>query len=372
MSNVPDLQPVAADMGRPLVTAPPRTKLQIQPFSANAVWTYDKSTSYRYHLNAKCQDFIALYLGQSFLNPNDPNMGYINRELLTLAFTVSSLPLFTYSVLTTLTYDISQHPFLMHASIAVALTYDRHQNPSSIRRRTLEECYHWSQGTALLKKRLAEPIKPADKDAIWGTAAALAILTFSSPDASTPGESWPLKPSPDHSDLDWLRMNEAKMSLWDIVNPLRPDSIFCVMAETFAQIHAPLTQRGMDGIPGALATLCLLDDLSTADTSPYFHAAHAVSQILKLPDSEVTTGPSLLFPGTIYGPFKDLLVRERHPVALVLLYLWYCKAGRSIWWIGLRARVEGPAIVGYLRRYHQGNVAVQEVLAGRVYGLAGC
>ena len=161
------------------------------------------------------------------------------------------------------------------------------------------------------------------------------------------------------------------MSLWDIVNPLRPDSIFCVMSETFAQIHAPLQDRGIDGIPSALATLCLLDDLSTADTSPYFHAAHAVSQILKLPDSKVTTGPSLLFPGTIHGAFKDLLVRERDPVALVLLYLWYGKAGRSIWWIGLRARVEGPAIVGYLRRYHQGNHAVQEFLAGGVCDLAG-
>lgn len=260
--------------------------------------------------------------------------------------------------------NLLQHPFLMHASIAVALTYDRHQNPSSTRRRSLEECYHWSQGTVLLKKRLTEPMNAKAKDAIWGTAAALAILAFSSPDVSRAEESWPLKPSFDHSDLDWLRMNEAKMFLWDIVNPLRPDSIFCVMATTFAQIQVPSPERGINGIPGTLAALCQLNDSSTADTSPYFQSAHGVSKILKLPDSEVTTGKSIIFTGTIRGRFKDLLVRERDPVALVLLYLWYCKAGRSIWWIELRARVECPSICQYLRRYHKGNVAVQEFLPG--------
>jgi len=246
----------------------------------------------------------------------------------------------------------------MHASLAVALTYDRHLNSSLGSRRSLEECYHWAQSTTLLNRRLREPIEAKDRDPIWGTAAALAILTFSSPDASTPEESWPLQSS-DHCDLDWLYMSKGKMSLWHIVNPLRPDSLFRVMAATFAQMSSPLPERGIDGIPRALAAMCQLKDSSTAKSNPYFCAAHAVSQILDLPD--VTTGPTQLFTRSIYGSFEDLL-RRRDPVALLLLYLWYRKASRSIWWIELRARVECPSICSYLRLYHRGDAAVQAFL----------
>ena len=252
----------------------------------------------------------------------------------------------------------------MHASIAVALTYDRHLSPgSSGCRRTVEECYHWSQSTILLNKRLSEPIEPKDKDPIWGTAAALVILTFSCPDAYTPEQAWPLNSSSDSSNLDWLRMSKGKMSLWHMVNPLRPDSIFHVMAATFAHMHSPLPGGGIEDIPRALATVCNLNSSSTSETNPYFHAAHAVSQILDLPDSEITMGPIQLFMRSIHGPFEELL-RKRDPVALLLLYLWYRKASCSIWWIELRARVECPSICLYLRLYHKENGAIQAFLPG--------
>jgi hypothetical protein len=367
MSNVPDLQPIAADTGRRLVV---RGKAELQAPVASAVWTADESISYQ--LNAKCQDFITRYLGRSLITPDDPNMIHVNRRLLRLAFAVSIISLILspsdriqagscIMASARLTYAL-QYPFLMHASLAVAFTYDRHLNSSLGCRRSLEECYHWSQSTALLNRRLREPIEAKDKDPIWATAAALAILTFSSPDACTPEESWPLKSS-GYSDLDWLRMSKGKMALWHIVNPLRPDSLFSVMAATFAIMHSPLPEKGIDGIPRAFADLCLLDDASTARNNPYFHAAHGVSQILDLPDSEVTTGQTQLFARSIHGPFEDLL-RKRDPIALLLLYLWYRKAGRSIWWIELRARVECPSICSYLRLYHRGNAAVQAFLPG--------
>ncbi|KAI0534276.1 hypothetical protein GGR58DRAFT_505487 [Xylaria digitata] len=257
-----------------------------------------------------------------------------------------------------------QYPFLMHASLAVALTYDRYLNSSSCCQRSLEECYHWSQSTALLNNRLREPIEAKDKDPIWGTAAALAILTFSSPDACTPEQAWPLKCS-DSSDLDWLRMIKGKMSLWQMLNPLRPDSLFRVMAGTFAHMNSPLPEGGIDGIPRALAAVCSLEGSSTAETNPYFHVTHAVSLIQGLSDSEVTTGHTQLFTRGIHGPFEDLL-RKRDPVALLLLYLWYRKASRSIWWIELRARVECPSICLYLRLHHKENNAIRAFLPGGI------
>jgi hypothetical protein len=250
----------------------------------------------------------------------------------------------------------------MHASLAVAFAYDRHLNRPPDGRRAPEECYHWSQSIALFNRRLREPIEAADKDAIWGTAAALAVLTFSSPDAYRPEESWPLKPS-HSSDLEWLRMSKGKMSLWHIMNPLRPDSLFRVMAGTYAQMNSPLPEKGIDGVPRALAIVCHLDHSSTAESNPYFNAAHALSHINDFPDHQIGVGQTELFTRTIHGPFERLL-RERDPVALLLLYLWYRKSARSIWWIELRARVECPSICSYLRLHHKGGNAVQVFLPG--------
>jgi hypothetical protein len=250
----------------------------------------------------------------------------------------------------------------MHACLAVALAYDRHLNSWLGCPRSLEECYHWSQGTALFNRRLREPIETKDKDPIWGTASALAIMTFSSIDACTPGDSWPLKPT-ESSDLDWLRMSKGKMSLWPMANPLRRDSLFRVMAATYAQMHLPLPSKGIDGIPDALAIVCRLDDSSTAQNNPYFEAAHTLSRMHHLPDSQITVGHTEPFMRIIGGPFTSLL-REKDPVALLLLYLWYRKASRSIWWVELRARVECPSICTYLRFYHERYDAVHEFLPG--------
>ncbi|OBR13468.1 C6 finger domain-containing protein [Colletotrichum higginsianum IMI 349063] len=340
-TNVPDLQPIVADTGGPLEVEV-RGRTGIRPPLSNAVWTSDATASFQ--LNAKCQDFITRYLGRSLLSPDDPSMAQVNRRLLELAFT---------------------YPYLMHASLAVAFTYDRYLNGPSSCRRTQEECFHWSQSTVLFNRRLRQPVEASDKDRdpIWGTAAALALLSFSSPDASAPEQAWPMRPS-GASDIEWLRMSKGKMSLWHTVDPLRPDSLFCVMAATYAHMHAPLPEEGVGGVPAALAAVCGLTDASSAaEGNPYFHAAHAVSRILDLPDREVTTGHTQLFMQTIRGAFKDLLV-GRDPAALLLFYLWYRATSRAIWWIDLRARVECSSICLYLRLYHGDNGAIQAFLPG--------
>lgn len=249
----------------------------------------------------------------------------------------------------------------MHCSLAVAYAYDRYLNNPSDSRRTLEECYHRHQSTALFNERLREPIGTEDKDPIWGTAAALAVLTFSNPDSSTPENSWPMK-TPDPSDFEWLRMSEGKMSLWRIANPLRPESIFRVMASTYAQMDMPLPKQGIDGISKGLAILCNLEESSTAESNPYFNAAHAISRLQDLPDSQITVGQTERFRRSIYGSFRSLL-QEKDPVGLLLLYLWYRKAGRNIWWIEARARLECPSICLYLRTYHGEHHAVHAFLS---------
>lgn len=90
MSNVSDLQPIAADAERPNTTRR-SIKLPLQPPVCSAVWTSDESTYYQYQLNTKCQDFITRYLGRSLVSPDDPNLMHVNRKLLNLAFTVSAM-----------------------------------------------------------------------------------------------------------------------------------------------------------------------------------------------------------------------------------------------------------------------------------------
>lgn len=247
----------------------------------------------------------------------------------------------------------------MHASLAVAFAYDRFLNDSSVSDRT-QECFHSYRSTVLLNKRLREPILAEDKDAIWGTAAALVISTFSFPASRDAQKAWPLRPT-EPSDLDWLRVSSGKMALWDTVDRLRRDGIFRIFSPIYAQMNSQLPERGVDGIPTALAALCGLHASSTAEDTPYFHVAHVVSQAMSLPDGEVTTGHAQVFMQTIHGDLRGLLW-ERDPVALLLLYLWYRAASRSIWWVGLRARVEATSIYLFLRRYHGGNDAVQAFL----------
>lgn len=248
----------------------------------------------------------------------------------------------------------------MHSLLALTAVHERHSSISLPARRSLQESFHWTRCTALFNQRLNLPIEPQDRDALWGTAAALAIVSFASLDAVTPEDSWPLKPS-EPSDLEWLRMGDGKKALWRLTNPLRPDSIFKIMASTFAEMHSQLTTTSIDCVPIALARLCNLDGLSTAESNPYFTAVHAVIHLQCLPDEQLTPGRALSFLSHVPTAYK-LLLQKKDPTALLILLLWYCRARRAIWWIDARARIECPAILLYLRQYHKDNAPVQALL----------
>ncbi|USP81295.1 hypothetical protein yc1106_08569 [Curvularia clavata] len=293
----------------------------------NPVWTSDASSSYQ--LTSREQHLLHQYLGLSLMAP-DPNTAQMNRGLLKLTFS---------------------NPFLMHASLAVALAYDQCLAGHRYPQHRSDVYYHWSQSLLIFSKGLKEPVAMMNKDALWGTAAALAVLTFAFPDANTPEESWPLYPSA-RPDLQWLNMSQGKMTLWDIANPLRPESIFSVMIDTYALMNSSMPSKGLARMPMSLAAICFLTVESTSDTSPYFIPAHAVSEILVLPDCDVEIGHTERFTQSIHGSFKDLLA-NKDPTALLLLFLWYRKASHNIWWIRSRASVECPAILTYLKQHHR-------------------
>ncbi len=248
----------------------------------------------------------------------------------------------------------------MHGWLATAAAHDRYVGASGAGRRTLAETYHWYQCTALFNQKLRQPLGPQDRDPLWATAACLGVLAFSSLDASTPEDAWPLKDS-GRSDLEWIRMTEGKRAIWQLTDPLRPGGIFQSLSHVYAQMNSPLPAGGVDGVRPSLARLCGLDCSSTAATNPYFRAAHTLSRLQDLPEDQVELSRSLEFMTGMQPSFTALL-KAKDPVALCLLALWYAKAHRAVWWISLRARVESQSICMYLQRHHGDYGAIHELL----------
>src|SRR6516162_9499846 len=120
----------------------------------------------------------------------------------------------------------------MHVVQTITAIHDRYLSTLPNSRKTITEVYHLSRAAALFNQKLSAPIQASDRDALWATAALLGTIAFSSIEASKPEEAWPLK-HPEPSDLEWLKMSESKAVIWNITNPLRPDSIFHTIADEY-------------------------------------------------------------------------------------------------------------------------------------------
>ncbi|OAA55290.1 hypothetical protein SPI_08385 [Niveomyces insectorum RCEF 264] len=248
----------------------------------------------------------------------------------------------------------------MHGSLAVAAVHDRYLGQAPTQRCLWKESFHAARCTTLFRQWLSAPIKEEHKDLIWAVAGTLSILAFSSTTARCPEEAWPLG-APDPSDLEWLRLAAGKMTLWELVNPLRPGSVFRAMFEQLSNIIAHVPARGVDGLPDDLALLCGIHEASTHDANPYFTVAHSLSRILTLPQKDDTLGKVLRVSHHMRNEFEHRLW-NKDPVALLLLCLWYTKARHIRWWIHFRARYEIPAICIYLQRYHKDNRTIQRLI----------
>lgn len=250
----------------------------------------------------------------------------------------------------------------MHVVQTMTAIHDRYLSASPNSRQTITEVYHLSRAAALFNQKLSTPLQPPDRDAVWAAAALLGNIAFSSIEASKPEEAWPLAP-PKPSDLEWLRMCESKAVIWNITNPLRPDSVFHILADDFetSSLASAATTSSIEGIPPAFIQLYSLDNSSTADNSPYYAAVHGLAPLLRIECNQSTIGRFLLFMSHMQPDFRRLL-EQKDSRALLLLAYWYAKASHSVWWIERRARLECQAICLYLERYHAGETAVQELL----------
>ncbi|KPM39419.1 hypothetical protein AK830_g7166 [Neonectria ditissima] len=259
-------------------------------------------------------------------------------------------------------YIAFRNPYLMHTLLAVAAAHERHRDMPASSHRTRIETHHSSQCVLLFNQKLSHPISVSDRDPLWSTAALMGMMTTASFDAASPEEAWPLRPS-SPSDLQWFRLSNEKKTRWNLTDPLRPGGIFRAMAHEYAELQLELPTFGAEGIPTALAEVCNISDSSDQD-NPYFAAAHVLSRLQRLSDSESAGIQTVSFLSQSQSSFRSLL-RKKDPVALLLLSLWYARSSGVLWWIKQRARVENRAIRLYLERA-QCDDRIQQLLPSPV------
>lgn len=228
--------------------------------------------------------------------------------------------------------------------------HDRYLRSSVPESPSTFETYHFTRGVALLNQRLSQnPLPIEDWDALWLTATFLGTLSVGSVYSVAPNEAWPLK-SPDWTEPEWLRMTQGKHAIWELTQPLRPESFLQTMKEEYVQMLTEDTSVKVNSAPRVLLKLCKITTASP-ENNPYYTALKTLLRLLNPHSGIFSRADFLAFTGQMTSSFKDLL-RKKDPVALLLLALWYEKAGQAVWWIRVRATVESRSICQYLRFYH--------------------
>jgi hypothetical protein len=281
----------------------------------------------------------------------------------------------------------------MHIILALATTHDRHllaptSTPTTNRslppqqesRLVQTESQHQAQAASLLNTKLSNPIIPQDRDALWGAAAMLGVSVLTSTETRVQ-ESWPLKTSPTSDDLQWMDFSINKKAIWNVTNPLRPDSIFHVLADVYRELIVQPRLCSVEEIAWEFVELCGFDEstsiptASTVDScpNPYFKA---ISMLTRSRNENFEVGGAsrlealcargvmprdIAFIGFMELGFKALL-GKRDVRALLILAYWYAPLCCGVWWIARRAWVECRAICLYLERCCAGDELVERLL----------
>ncbi|KAK3111508.1 Serine/threonine-protein kinase PAK 6, partial [Teratosphaeriaceae sp. CCFEE 6253] len=247
-----------------------------------------------------------------------------------------------------------EHNYLVHILFTIVLMHDRYLSEDPWQAPTTEETFHHYHGTAIFNKMLSAPIEESEKDAMWAAAALLGAITIAAVDATTPEESWPLKPE-GPTDLDWLRMSDGKKEVWRLANPLRQESMWreAMMYNYDADATPQAYRPELDALLPRLIRFFAFDATrADPDTDPYHAATSIIIRLLPIRCTHATILYFLAFLGHMDPRYRELL-HAKDERALLLLAWWYAKMlDYPSWWIQRRAQLECRAIVIYLgRRY---------------------
>ena len=120
----------------------------------------------------------------------------------------------------------------MHFVQVLTAVHDRYLFAPPDAPKTGPEVYHWSRAVALFNRKLSAPLQPLDREPLWACAALLAIIAFSSVEASTPEEAWPLS-GRIPSSPEWLALCQGKKTIWKVANSLKPDGVSSSLVDEY-------------------------------------------------------------------------------------------------------------------------------------------
>jgi len=248
----------------------------------------------------------------------------------------------------------------MHAVLALTLMHDRYLAVGPSIRQSPIEAFHWYRSIALFNHKLSGPVQPAERDALWATAALLGVMSFAFIDAETPEEAWPLA-APSSLDLNWLKLSDGKKEIWNIIQPFRPDCVFQPLALEFTTFLPTPKGPGIEALPPHLIALYDLDATSNTDNNPYYDAASILAKSLNT-DCEYLSLANFFSFVRQMSPWYKQLLEQKDPRALLLLAYFYTQVCRYQYWWLRRTRLECLAICIYLEKNHQYESDIQALL----------
>lgn len=202
---------------------------------------------------------------------------------------------------------------------------------------------------------LAQPspvttLTSSERDSLWVSAALLGSACFGQVKTLDPNAAWPLTES-GPTDLDWIKMSSGKQAVWDIAQPIRPES----MMHRTSKIHTSLCHLDSTIRPHTLPALFYsvfgLTSNSMEEGNPYFTPVCMISQLWHEPMSEHNLLRYLSFI-THINMYYLALIEEKDPRALLLLVYWHSMVAiGSTWWLYMRSVVQGKAICMYIEKH---------------------
>ncbi|KAF2095924.1 hypothetical protein NA57DRAFT_58990 [Rhizodiscina lignyota] len=261
------------------------------------------------------------------------------------------------------------HPFLMHATLAIAMMHERVMAGKTFKEQSTAEIYHSYQATATFRSKLSGPLTPSERDALWIATVLLSTMSLASIDATAPEEAWPLMSS-FPTDLDWLEMIQGKNVVWKIADLARPDSAVGRMVIGFKDSRLQAVAKdasGLQALPQELLELLGLDTCVVTKNNPYYRAALCLGNLFGEECNIATLALFYVWIMSMEAEFKQLL-RRKDPRALLLLAYWFRKVrSRHVWFLWQRSVLECQAICTYLEQNHSDMPHLENLLLGLRY-----
>lgn len=261
----------------------------------------------------------------------------------------------------------SKAPFLLHAMCAFSALHLKHlQGNEDVDLDRLWN-HHFRLGLGRYTSELSNSVGPQNMDAVFAGCMLFAMMAYATSyqdDSLQSSTSFLNMSSP--AALTWLTSQVGFLVLKSTatIQPHLSESVWHeLLGESDAQgaeLEIPLRTHD---VPEEWRSVCQIHEHSTSDNNPYYDA---LKLLLTTKDIDASKPENfshfICFPGRMKPQFKEL-VKNKDPVALLILSHWLakmCEMGQ--WWSKRRVQSECRAICRHLEKECRTDPLVQVLL----------